>query len=578
MILPPSMNRPTDIPTDNGAMYATGLGTLSMELSKNNFNTRSTDYLVQKEILDKTNRFLQFDGQVLRFLCVEVDRFDPPYFNKVESEILERGENIFTVSNGHGFVASDNAKKFALSFYLSSLDIDLVVQRETGHNANATMEPKLILKKSRLPKNWRDVQRGRPGMYYESQDFQCGTVVDVYGRLFLLVGCDSYTHQHYAQMGIYQTEVPLIPEKVEKIVQPIPELGDGSLPIGSREDTLATVYGMPKVRKDMLKVSKNQGRLLRCKAVLATDNPIDSSREFLVSFFLEDDSIQVFEEVKRNSGIWGGNFLKRGKYMNEAPPDSRVPRQFTATDIYLGNIITLNGNRFHITDMDNLSLKFCETYPDEFPMSDVFRIVGNILAQLVKSKSDLKPLFEAADKQKKGTIDSQSFVDALDSLNLTENLNDQELLTILRRFREGEQVHYHELCDLISHLHFQQHRKSSKLGEATVLSNFIASAKSRTIQWRRTLRKDSNSSKGCITLAALTKVFKKNGMTLNENMVREIGTNFKAGGGDGNDRLLADLRNKGDGKGGSHVRNQLLQATSMAAKIAELRKKTPNAT
>lgn len=73
-----------------------------------------------------------------------------------------------------------------------------------------------------------------------------------------------------------------------------------------------------------------------CKASLLSANEIDSSREFMITLFLEDDTIAVFEEVKRNSGIWGGNFLKRGRYMNDLPGEDNLPRYIVPGDIYLG--------------------------------------------------------------------------------------------------------------------------------------------------------------------------------------------------------------------------------------------------
>lgn len=239
-----------------GAMYATGMGTIEPRRKANN-NACSTDYHALKEGLEKTQRFLQYDGQVMRFLAVEVYSIHPPYFPKVEEEIRQRGEDVYSLSNGHGFVVSANAKRYALSFYLASLDTEVVVQRGMGHTG-AGDEPMMIMKKSRLAKNWREAQRFRvPPSYYNVEDFHCGEIVDCYGRLFLLVGCDEKTHEAYrSTYGIFQNEVPLIAENEVNVVQPIPSQGDGFLAIGSAQDTLATVYGMPKVTKDYKKIAR----------------------------------------------------------------------------------------------------------------------------------------------------------------------------------------------------------------------------------------------------------------------------------------------------------------------------------
>lgn len=42
-------------------------------------------------------------------------------------------------------------------------------------------------------------------------------------------------------------------------------------------------------------------------------SPTDLARRFVLSYFMMDDSIQIFEQPVRNSGIAGGKFLERQK-------------------------------------------------------------------------------------------------------------------------------------------------------------------------------------------------------------------------------------------------------------------------
>ena len=53
--------------------------------------------------------------------------------------------------------------------------------------------------------------------------------------------------------------------------------------------------------------------MLRFFARLDTNRPIDMDRTFIISFFLSDDTISVFEPEKRNSGIVHGKFIERSK-------------------------------------------------------------------------------------------------------------------------------------------------------------------------------------------------------------------------------------------------------------------------
>jgi len=55
---------------------------------------------------------------------------------------------------------------------------------------------------------------------------------------------------------------------------------------------------------------------LRFNAILNTVKPEDIDRKFIITFFLHDDNVLVYEPAIRNSGIGGGKFLEKGKYKN----------------------------------------------------------------------------------------------------------------------------------------------------------------------------------------------------------------------------------------------------------------------
>jgi hypothetical protein len=593
-----------------GSQFATGLGPSEATVlhHDSNNNTCSTDYLVTKQSLNKTNRFLKFGGKKLKYLCVEVGGLSPPFFPASDALFIER-EGRGEVSREHvrrqqihGFVASDNVKKYALTYLLESNYVDLC----QNNRASGQDEPRLLLKKGPLPLNWRDPKRG----YYEATDLRCGEVVDVYGRFFLIVDCDDKTKRYSREEFCFEQEpVCLIPDEEHPVIQPIPMKGDGFLPIGSNEDTLATVYGMPRVQKDAVKASRNQGRVLNTKAVFVSGGPVDMSRSFLVTFYLEDDTLQIYEENRRNSGIGGGSFLKRGRYVNDVATQqhrqqvqqqlalnpSRTgeltteqqialmePVYFTPQDIYLGNILAVNNFLFQIVEMDNLSLKFCESYPDEFPYSDTFRIVSEILSKVLANHVDLRPIFRRADSRNMGYLSQEAFILSLDSLNLVDSLNDQELLTLIRRFQDkvtvpshltpvdhkgfnsarsptarsqdGHQHHHHhsgnksdmvlvlaalagegfggsgqkhdenvfwfqEMCDLVSHLYFtQQGGNAVPNGQHAndPMQALLVLCRSRTVQWRRVMRKDPASDsvvQGKLTLASLMSILQKHGVS-----------------------------------------------------------------
>jgi hypothetical protein len=49
-----------------------------------------------------------------------------------------------------------------------------------------------------------------------------------------------------------------------------------------------------------------------------------------------------------NTGISGGNYLKKGVYINSLPSNGDEPRRFKPTDIFLGNIYVYTCMYIHI--------------------------------------------------------------------------------------------------------------------------------------------------------------------------------------------------------------------------------------
>ena len=55
--------------------------------------------------------------------------------------------------------------------------------------------------------------------------------------------------------------------------------------------------------EDVRKMLDNAGKVLRFSARLESVLPADQHRQFILTYYLEDDSIAIFEQPKANSGI-----------------------------------------------------------------------------------------------------------------------------------------------------------------------------------------------------------------------------------------------------------------------------------
>ena len=195
----------------------------SLPLLKDNFGTRSTDYTTLKESLDKTKLFLENDGKILRFECCEVTSKDPPYFPELQMKAEQMGY--------YHLVASADVKTFAIAFYLSTGFLELTIQKHHPGSPikkeieRSSDESKLILKKSKVPVNWKEAQRGLPPKYYGPNDLSCGIVIDIYGRFFLLLSCDAFTKDFYSNLGKHMNEVMMMHEDKPAVTHEIPKRG-----------------------------------------------------------------------------------------------------------------------------------------------------------------------------------------------------------------------------------------------------------------------------------------------------------------------------------------------------------------
>jgi len=156
--------------------------------------------------------------------------------------------------------------------------------------------------------------------------------------------------------------------------------------------------------------------------------------------------------------------------------------------------------------MDSMSLQYCENSPQDFPFMDTFQIIGNLLNVVTNRKLDLRLAFRSRDITKVGYFDFNTFIEALDALQLTKGLNDQQTLTLMRRFKDDDDKFiYDELCDILSHVYAKQHAamsgsSSTLIGEAAYGSrqvrkkialnvssfkHFLEASRVRTIPWRR---------------------------------------------------------------------------------------------
>ena len=190
--------------------------------------------------------------------------------------------------------------------------------------------------------------------YWTCDEFQPGGFIESYGRQFYIVGVDQFTQDYYREklgkaFNLGQIEYPKPRDPTERQIPPHNGFGD-------EIDSLGYVYRLipEKPKKDFFKAVDNEGKILRFTAKFNTRVPEDLERRFIISFFLSDDSISIYEPAQKNSGIVEGKFLERRKYKN-------VDKNFefiTPTELAIGGDVKINGYSFHILSCDEFTQNY----------------------------------------------------------------------------------------------------------------------------------------------------------------------------------------------------------------------------
>ena len=108
--------------------------------------------------------------------------------------------------------------------------------------------------------------------------------------------------------------------------------------------------------------------VLRFMASLDTEKAIDADRRFIVSYFLSDNTLSVYEPLVRNSGIIGGKFIERGKILKGHGLDADTQRRvyYQPHDLYIGAAVSLNKHNFKLIDADEYAISYMENRPGKY--------------------------------------------------------------------------------------------------------------------------------------------------------------------------------------------------------------------
>ncbi|XP_034435685.1 EF-hand domain-containing protein 1-like [Hippoglossus hippoglossus] len=295
---------------------------------------------------DPTHQFLTMDGKVLCFFALWDDNHR--LYRETRTVII------------HYYLADDT------------------VEIREVHEQNSGRDPfPVVMHRQRLPKQLKprpfpscvlEVSKHEVDEYFSPKDFQVGQTVKLLARSFLLYDCDGFTKEYFQTNHPDMEMKPIkVPKKVDmyhnrKRYVP-PYNGFGSL-----EDSLQNCLSLvPKPpRKNVMKMLENNLKELRYSATLKSKYPVDESRCFILTYYLSNDMISIYEKPARNSGMISGKFLEKTRIPK---PGSNLENLefYSPADFAIGATVEVFGHRFLLTDADQYVLTYLESISSQIP-------------------------------------------------------------------------------------------------------------------------------------------------------------------------------------------------------------------
>eukprot|EP00744_Colponema_vietnamica_P002115 GILI01003401.1.p1 GENE.GILI01003401.1~~GILI01003401.1.p1 ORF type:complete len:667 (+),score=186.21 GILI01003401.1:140-2140(+) len=317
--------------------------------------------------------------------------------------------------------------EYVLRYFL----VDDTVEMQEVYPSNCGRDPfPLLLRRQKVPLEpafeHTPAHSIRNLAFLQPSHLRVGEYVNLYTRSVFVHDCDQFTRRWYRDnLQMDQGAIIETPKAAPVSRLPIPP----HTGFGSEEDSISSCFTLqPKPpRKDIKKILDFAGQLLRFEARVQSGRPEDNSRQFIVVFYLADDTISVWEKTLRNSGIWSGKFLERQKWVN---PDTRKPYHYA--DIFIGSVLNISSHQFRVVGADEYTLRFMEGTPEAFPMADISFVLDKLKQVVSFHTTSVTAWFRHMDRDKNCLISHDEFRAGLRERQI--DLTEQEYVTLFRHF------------------------------------------------------------------------------------------------------------------------------------------------
>ena len=183
---------------------------------------------------------------------------------------------------------------------------------------------------------------------------------------------------------------------------------------------------------------KRDKHILRFNAKLISPVPSDEERKFILSYYVRDEAIQIYEIADRNSGRISCKFMEKARKKNPY-----TNRYYCEKDLMVGNTIYLNKYTFRLLECDEYTKKYMRDNAEIFRDSDASEVIERIRTAGLKFESMEKYLIEilkVIDQTGKGFVSKEDIMEGFKKFNLY--LSTQELITLTDELKKDSNGNY----------------------------------------------------------------------------------------------------------------------------------------
>jgi EF-hand domain-containing protein 1 len=360
-------------------------------------------------------------------------------------------------------------RQYVLHYYLCDDTMEIV---EPRHERQGRGHFAVLLSRRRMVSDATHKPIG-------DRDLRCGDHVHVFSRRFLLQDCDAFTRDYYLEThGITQEtfdpEQSVQREKAAKwkLFQVDPSELLARVDQGERVQHLRGGHPHVGTKATAQRFYQNDtldNKQLRFRARFHECAAQDPTREFVLTYFLEDDTLAVFEPRVKNSGVAGGRFLDRGRFRKCVASESggtqsrELDKQrsaYRASDFYVGAVIRFEfapQQKLELIEADRQTLAYCESHPEQFPYSDGRAVLQAIAKGTGASSLSVRRAFRGVDAAGNGSVPVADVRRVLETISLAKELNAQQLVTLCRKYEDDGGTErspgpflYDDFCDALA--------------------------------------------------------------------------------------------------------------------------------